>query len=226
MIPKKIHYCWFGPNPLPGMVVKCIKTWQDKLPDFELCLWKEENSPMQIPFVQEAYASNYFAFVSDYVRFWALYKHGGIYLDTDMFVVRSFNDLLNNEIFFGWETDQKTNLSCGIIGATPENTFIASIIKHYKGLHFSIATIPDLVIPRIVSKCYDDYELKEQIVVYPYDYFYPFPYREKEAVSSFMKYRTQNTYAIHLWNISWGTFKDKLRDWILYHLKKLWRRVK
>jgi mannosyltransferase OCH1-like enzyme len=226
MIPKKIHYCWFGPNPLPESVVRCLKTWREQLPDYDMYLWNEENSPMQETFVRQAYSAKKYAFVSDYVRFWALDQYGGIYLDTDMFVLKSFNDLLKNDIFFGWETDQKTNLSCGIIGTIPRHPFIRNIIRHYKGLDFSIGSIPGLVIPRIVSECYNNFEQKEEITLFPFDYFYPFPYEEKEAVHRFMKYRTENTYAIHLWNVSWGTFKDKLRDRILYHLKKLWKKVK
>jgi mannosyltransferase OCH1-like enzyme len=225
MIPEKIHYCWFGPDQLSEQVVSCLKTWKEQLPEYELFLWNEENSPMEIPFVQQAYKARKYAFVSDYVRFWALYNNGGIYMDTDMYVVRSFNDLLDNEVFFAWETDQKIVISCGIIGAVPQQSFIESILNSYDGLEFTVSSIPDLVIPRIVSKCYAGYRVKEEITIFPYDYFYPFPYEEKEAVSKFMQYRTENTYAIHLWNVSWGTFKDKLRDIILYHLRKLWRKV-
>jgi mannosyltransferase OCH1-like enzyme len=225
MIPAKIHYCWFGPDPLPELVLSCLKTWREQLPEYELFLWNDGNSPMQMPFVKQAYEARKYAFVSDYVRFWALYEHGGIYMDTDMYVVRSFNDLLNNEVFFAWETDQKMVISCGIVGAVPQQSFIENILKYYDGLEFSLGSIPDLVIPRMVSKCYTVYRSKEEITIFPYDYFYPFPYEEKEAVSKFMQYSTENTYAIHLWNVSWGTFKDKLRDRILYHLRKLWRKA-
>jgi mannosyltransferase OCH1-like enzyme len=225
VIPKKIHYCWFGPKPLPKLVINCLDTWKEQLKDYELNLWNEKNSPMKIPFVQQAYAAKRYAFISDYVRFWALYKYGGIYLDTDMFVIRSFNDLLKSEVFFGWETEQKNNISCGIIGSIPNQGFIRSVLKQYESMLFSVASIPDLVIPRVVNKCYSGYLSKEDITIFPYDYFYSFPYEEKENVRKFMQYRTENTYAIHLWNISWGTFKDKLRDRMLYHLRKLWRKA-
>jgi mannosyltransferase OCH1-like enzyme len=226
MIPKIIHYCWFGPKPLPHLVIKCLESWKDHLPEYELNFWNESNSPMDLPFVQEAYSAKKYAFVSDYVRFWALFQYGGIYLDTDMFVVRSFDDLLDNSVFFGYETDMKMSISCGVIGAIPKAPFIAGIVRYYEGLHFTMDSIPELVIPRIVSKYYNKSVHNEDITIYPYDYFYPFPYEEKESNSKFIRYKTSNTYAIHLWNVSWGSFKDKLRDKIIYHTKKLVRKAK
>ncbi len=226
MIPKQIHYCWYGPKPLPSLVVKCLKTWREQLYDYKLYLWNEENSPMHIPFVRQAYEAKKYAFVSDYVRFWALYHYGGIYLDTDMFVVKSFDDLIDNTVFFGWETNQETIISCGVIGSIPRHPFMGIVIKNYEKLHFDIESIPFLVVPLIVSKYYFEYLLKKDICVYPYDYFYPFPFEEKENIRKFLQFRTGNTYAIHLWNLSWGTFKDKLRDKIYYHLRKLCRIAK
>jgi mannosyltransferase OCH1-like enzyme len=223
VIPKKIHYCWFGPKPIPELVHKCISSWKDKLNGYEIVLWNEDNSPMDIQFAREAYSNKKYAFVSDYVRFWVLQREGGIYLDTDMFVLKDFDNLLSNEVFFGWETDQKSSISCGIIGAVPGNKFITDIVKYYENLSFSVDIIPNLVVPRIISKCYQEYKLKEEITIYPFDCFYPFPYEEKEGVKNFMNYRTENTYAIHLWNVSWGTFRDKLRDRILYFLRKRWQ---
>lgn len=226
MIPKVIHYCWFGPKPFPGIVEKCLRTWESKLPDYELRFWNENNSPMGIPFVCEAYSLKKYAFVSDYVRFWVLYRFGGIYLDTDMFVLKSLNDLLNNKVFFAWETSEEKVLSCGIIGSVPQHPFINEVMKHYELLHFDKTRISDFVIPGIVSKVYRNFEFKEEIKLYPYDYFYPFPYEEKEARQNFMRFKTENTYAIHLWNISWGLMKNKIRDRIFYYLNRQWRRKK
>ena len=226
MIPKKIHYCWFGPKPLPKLVKNCLKTWNEKLPDYEILLWNEGNSPMQMPFVKQAYEARKYAFVSDYVRFWALYNHGGIYLDTDVFVIRPFDDLLDNRVFFSWESSCKKSVGCCVIGSIPKQTFIGNIMIYYEGTRFNTISIPDLVIPRIVTKCFANYLSKEEVTIYPFDYFYSFPYEEKENVRNFLQYRTGNSYAIHLWNISWGTFKDKLRDRILYHLRKrTWRKA-
>ena len=225
MIPRKIHYCWFGPKPYPKLVKKCIETWKVHFTDYEFYLWNEENSPMDFHFVKEAYKARKYAFVSDYIRFWALYQYGGIYLDTDMFVIKGFDDLLNNDFFLAWETGQKEVLSCGVIGSLSQNEFVGSILMHYDNLEFNVNSITELVIPRIVNKCYINYHSPEYITIYPFDYFYPFAYEEKENVRRFLLYKTENTYAIHLWNISWGTSIDKLRDLILYYLKKIWRKA-
>lgn len=221
MIPKIIHYCWFGPKPFPKLVSKCIETWTQHLGDYEFNLWNESNSPMNIPFVQEAYAAKKYAFVSDYVRFWALFQHGGIYLDTDMFVIKDFNNLLNNDIFFGWETLEMKNISCGIIGSTRNQVFFDHVCKYYNEINYNKSDIAELVVPKILTKVYQQIEDKNKIAIYPYDYFYPFPYEEKENVKNFIKFKTKNTYAIHLWNISWGSRKAIIRDWIFYHLKKV-----
>jgi mannosyltransferase OCH1-like enzyme len=220
MIPKVIHYCWFGPKPFSRLILRCIESWREELPDYEICLWNETNSPMDNKFVQKAYSAKKYAFVSDYVRFWVLHNYGGIYLDTDMYLIRSLNDFLNNKVFFGWESADENKISCGIIGACTETNFIKNILERYHIIDFDLTSIPDMVIPRIVSSCFTDYPCKEEVTIFSYDYFYPFPYEEKEDVKNFMKYITENTYAVHLWNISWGLRKDKLRDAILYFLKK------
>ncbi len=220
MIPKKIHYCWFGRKPFPELVKKCIETWKQHLPDYEFCLWNEQNSPMDVPFVKEAYTAKKYAFVADYVRFWALYNHGGIYLDTDMYVIRSFDDLLNNECFFAWETKDKNVLSCGIIGCTIENLFIDRILMKYNSLNFNPNNLSEFIIPRLITPIYEEYDRKEEIKIYDYDYFYPFPFSERKK-QNFLEYMKSNTYAIHLWNISWYPWYKKLiRDMVIY-LKRL-----
>jgi mannosyltransferase OCH1-like enzyme len=225
VIPSKIHYCWFGPKPLTGLVRNCIKTWKEKLPGYEILLWNESNSPMHIPFVKQAYEAGKYAFVSDFVRFWALYDHGGIYLDTDMFIVRTFDDLLNSKVFFAWETAENKNISCGAIGAIPGQPFILRILNYYNSLQFSTSSIPVLVVPGIVRHCFDEYTLKDEVTILPYDFFYPFPYDKKENIRNFMQYQTENTYAIHLWNISWGTWQAKMKDRILYYLKEVKNKI-
>jgi mannosyltransferase OCH1-like enzyme len=223
MIPKTIHYCWFGPKPIPKLVIKCINTWKKKLPEYTIILWNEKNSPMDIDFVKQAYKSKKYAFVSDYVRFWVLYNEGGIYLDTDMFVVKSLDPLLQNKLFFGWETPEKSSISCGIIGTEKGNPFLKLILDEYAVISFDRKNIEDLIVPRIVSKIYGEnishYENK--IKLYPYDYFYPFPFNKKEEISTFLDYKTDNTYAIHLWNLSWVTSYRKALYLFVKKIKKL-----
>jgi mannosyltransferase OCH1-like enzyme len=221
LIPKKIHYCWFGPKPLPDLVKNCINSWKKNLPDYEIILWNESNSPMNVTFVQQAYNDKKYAFVSDYVRFWVLYNEGGIYLDTDMYVLKSLNDTLNTNCFLGWENKEETIINSAIIGAIKHHEFIHIIKKHYEHLEFDNENIPSLVVPRIISKLYTDYNKKTEISIYSYDTFYPLPYENKEDAKNFLRYRTKNTIAIHLWNISWGKKSAKIRDLILYYTKKL-----
>jgi len=225
MIPRKIHYCWFGPKALPSIVESCIESWKLKLDSYEIVLWNEENSPLQVPFVVQAYNAQKYAFVSDYVRFWALFRYGGIYFDTDMYVVKSFDNLLENKCFFGWETSESKSISCGVIGAEPGHPFILSILDYYKSLNFSKGLLSDFIVPRIVSICYEHYTLKEEIEILPYHYFYSFPYSEKENVKKFMNYCTDDSYAIHLWNISWGKTLHKFRDKIIYYSQRFYKKL-
>ena len=99
MIPKIIHYCWFGGKELPNLAEKCIASWKKQLPDYKIICWSEENFDIDnsVPYLKEAYSKKKFAFVSDYVRLYALYNYGGIYLDTDVEVIRDFSPLLNDK---------------------------------------------------------------------------------------------------------------------------------
>lgn len=106
MIPKIIHYCWFGRGPLPELAQKCIASWKKYLPDYEIKEWNEDNFDVNIiPYTAEAYAEKKYAFVSDYARFWVLYKYGGIYFDTDVEVIRPLDDIIAKGNFMGCETD-------------------------------------------------------------------------------------------------------------------------
>lgn len=233
MIPKKIHYCWFGPKPFSRTVRKCIATWHKHLSDYEFCLWNEETcanyaaahnlpNPMEHPFVVGAYAEKKYAFVADYVRFWALYHCGGVYLDTDMYVVRNMDDLLENELFLGWETKEKDYINVALLGASTNNECVKLILKVYDTLEFDVNQLDKYIVPRLVSPIVLKYS---RITIYPYDYFYPLPYKER-FVWHKMKYNTANTYAVHLWDISWGKWQAKMRDQIIFILKNILRKQK
>ncbi|MDR1679067.1 MAG: glycosyl transferase [Prevotellaceae bacterium] len=217
MIAKKIHYCWFGKKPFPKLVEKCLASWRKQLPDYELCLWNEENSPMEHPFVKSAYEAKKYAFVADYVRLWALYNHGGIYLDTDMYVVKSFDDLLNNTCFFAYHDAEAVYIEFCAVGVLKHNDTIKQLMQKYDGIHFSVDRIGDYVIPRLLTPVLNEY--KSEVTIYPYDYFYPFPYEKRED-KNFKKYLTPNTYAIHLWNLSWHTRYEKLISALIKFIKK------
>lgn len=238
LIPKIIHYCWFGPKPFSRIVRKCIATWHKHLSDYEFCLWNEDtctnyaaahnlSNPMEHPFVKSAYAAKKYAFVADYVRFWALYHCGGVYLDTDMYVVRSFDDLLGSDFFCAWETFESTNeltqnriVSCGIIGASVNNLTILQVLNKYNAFVFNANDVGQFIVTRIVAPIILD-DLNNKI--YSYDYFYPLPYQER-FIWQKMKYNTENTYAVHLWDISWGKWQAKMKDQIIFILRKFIRK--
>lgn len=228
MIPKKIHYCWFGPKPFSRTVRKCIATWHKHLPNYEFCLWNEETcanyaaahnlpNPMEHPFVKGAYAAKKYAFVADYVRFWALYNCGGIYLDTDMYVLRSFGDLLDAKFFAAWENSKNDIVSCGVIGCARSEICLKEILTKYDTLEFDTDCLDKFIVPRIITPIV---LRQENVATFPYDYFYPLPYNER-FIWRKMKYNTANTYAVHLWDISWGKWQAKLKDQMIYYIKKV-----
>lgn len=133
MIPKKIHYVWMGKKEKPKAIKKCMKTWKKYLADYEIIEWNENNFDInQHPFVKAAYEAKKWAFVSDYVRAWAIYKYGGIYLDTDVFVIDKLDDLLKNKAFVGYE--QPDYPFTAVFGAEKGHEFIKDIINYYDNL--------------------------------------------------------------------------------------------
>ncbi len=212
MIPKKIHYCWFGKNEMPDLAKRCIETWHKYLPDYEFKLWNENNSPMEIPFVKDAYKHKMYAYVSDYVRFYALYKEGGIYLDVDMEVIKSFDPLLNNKMFLGAES--KRHIGVSIIGAEKNHQFIEKFLKYLENLKFYKA-LP-WILEMYIKENYgsnENFSKSENITIYPPEYFYPYNPWLRSYPSLMYDDITENTYAIHHWQKSWKIpRKVKLRN--------------
>lgn len=119
MIPKIIHYCWFGRNPLPKSAKNCINSWKRFLPDYEIKEWNEDNFDVNIvPYTAEAYKARKYAFVSDYARFWILSKYGGLYFDTDVEIIRPLDDIISRGSFMGCQnevsTKQNTDVNPGL----------------------------------------------------------------------------------------------------------------
>jgi len=194
-IPKIIHYVWVGGKPLTPLAERCIKSWQTHLPDYELKLWNEANSPMDHHYVREMYAEKKWAFVSDYIRFWALDREGGIYLDTDTEVLRSFDDLLSHTAFFGQTKDGMT--AAGVIGAVPGHAVIRDILAVYEAdTTYTIArTSPKTVTDVLATKTYPD------VTVYDYRYFNPCD--DGEVCT---KDKLTLAYATNHWAESWVSF--------------------
>lgn len=217
MIPKIIHYCWFGGGKLPKNVQQCIKSWKENLKDYEIVKWDESNSPLDSEFVKQAIYDKKWAYVSDFVRVHALSKYGGIYLDTDMLIIKHLDVFLENGSFLGFENPGVP--SCGIIGAKVNHPFWEKVLNHYKNInysfHYSENTIPKIV-KSLIQNYYGQNYLNSpssDLMLYSVDYFYPMPYFADDSPFSYI---TKNTYAIHLWNGSWLTLLEKA-EWNFKH---------
>lgn len=145
MIPKIIHFCWFGRNPLPELACKCIESWKKYMPDWRYVLWNEDNFDISsCPYTQEAYDAKKFAFVSDVARLRALKEFGGVYLDVDFEVYKPFDDLLQNDAFAGFEGSKYNPMMMGVLGSVQGGQWVSGQLERYEGRHFVIDGEPDL----------------------------------------------------------------------------------
>ena len=157
MIPKKIHYCWFSGQAYPEDVRKCMESWKRMLPGYELVQWDAEKAlSTGIPWVRDALEQRRWAFASDAVRLYALENEGGIYLDTDVEVLKSFDSLLERDYFFGYENGSK-RIEGAVMGAAPDSPVIARALEFYRTSRFSYkeCEVDDLVLPNILAKAFE-----------------------------------------------------------------------
>ena len=135
MIPKKIHYCWFGRGEKPKLAKKCMESWVSYLPDYEIKEWNEDNFDLdKYPYVREAYDNRKYAFVTDVVRLYALYNEGGIYMDTDVEVLKSLDSLLQYKAAAGFESARE--VSTGVIASEAAHPVFKVLLDEYDGIHF------------------------------------------------------------------------------------------
>lgn len=217
MIPKVIHYCWFGGKKKSKLIKECILSWKHHLPDYKIIEWNEKNCDLTNPFVKEAYKLKKWAFVADYIRLKVLYENGGIYLDADMMVIKSFDSLLSNLCFFGAEDEEYINSA--VIGSIKNNEFIKECILRYNVINInSEITWSQITIPKIVTEIYRkkyNYVLPfdrkieiNELVIYPINYFYPLPHRDRQDVRNYRNYLSIESFAVHLWNESWIDYNE------------------
>ncbi len=209
MIPKIIHYCWFGKGELPQLAIKCINTWKKYFPDYEIIEWNEDNFDVNINiYTKQAYENKKYAFVSDYARLWALYNYGGIYFDTDVKVLKPLDDFLHHPAFGGFENDDK--LATSTLASEKGGLWILENMNIYNNLKFingdgSFDLTPNvrrftnhlLTYGLILNNTYQ--EFPNLVTIYPKDYFSP-----KDYESSRVKL-TENSHTIHLFDASWVT---------------------
>lgn len=207
-IPKIIHFCWFGKKPHNDLVIKCINSWKEHLPDYEIIEWNEENFDVNSNnYVREAYNSKKFAFVTDYVRLFALYKYGGIYMDTDVEVIKNIDEFLVHSAFSGFETE--VNIPTAIMGSNKNNEWIKLLLDYYDNKSFikedgnfdittNVTTITNITQEQFGIKLNNQFQdIKGVLTLYPNDYFCP-----KSYVTGKIKL-TNNTHVIHHFNGSW-----------------------
>lgn len=140
MIPKKIHYCWFGGKDLPSKAKKCIKSWRKYCPDYEIVLWNEDNFDVNVNrYVQEAYEMKKWAFITDYARLWIVYNQGGIYLDTDVELIKPLDSLLKYDAYFGIEATKNKCIATGLgFGAEKNAKIVKEIMDQYENINFKV----------------------------------------------------------------------------------------
>ena len=211
MIPKIIHYCWFGGKPLPKSAEKCIASWKKYLPDYDIKRWDESNFDVNaIPYTREAYAACKYAFVCDYARFWILYHYGGVYFDTDVEVIRPIDDIINRGGFLGVESNRNgiytVNPGLGF-AATQGTAVIGEMMNLYSTFHFintdgasDLKNIVEITTDYLSSKGLQNTDEIQDccgFTIYPKDYFCPIDYDTRELKI------TENTRTIHHYAESW-----------------------
>ena len=264
MIPKIIHYCWFGQAPLPPLAEECIASWKKHMPSWEYKCWNEAtlsqalNQPTPNPcpegkgeedarnttagsgeggwldymplYVKQAYEARKFAFVSDYVRLWALEQYGGIYVDTDVKVLKSYASLLNDTAFIGMEESKAHLPGTCVIGCEPHSQWVKDMLSLYEGIEFvkpdgsfdlttNVQRLGERMKAQGLNKqtSEDDkpwsriqYLEEWGLRVYTHDYFSP-------ITSTRVMRKTKNTYSIHYFTGSWQDNKKvgNWREWVI-----------
>jgi mannosyltransferase OCH1-like enzyme len=210
MIPKTIHYCWFGNGQKGELIERCIASWRKLLPEYEIIEWDESNFDIsKYEYTRNVYAQRKWAFVADYARLIILREHGGIYLDTDMFVLKSFDDFLDNDLVLGKEDE--IHISAGMVASTPHSLFIDKCLEYYNANTKTLITIP-----RVLTQIYNENKDKlSNVKVFESKYFYPY------TAENIKKFNYTNapseSYAVHMWNYSWGHPMIKLAKRVGLH---------
>ena len=239
MIPKILHYIWFGGKPLTPLAEECLASWKTAMPDWTIMRWDESNFDIAVAprYVKQAYEARKFAFVSDYVRLWALEQYGGVYVDTDVKVLKSYEPLLNDTAFIGLE-ESKTHLpgTC-VMGCEAHCKWVKDMLALYNDVEFvkpdgslDMTTNVDRMGRIMIGKGLNRVKSEEVrgkiqepwkeiqyleewgLRIYTHDYFSP-------ITSTRVMRKTKNTYSIHYFAESWrdGKCKRSWRDWTITH---------
>ncbi len=220
MIPKKIHYCWFGRGEKPKLAKKCIASWKKYCPDYEIIEWNEDNFDVNMNgYTRMCYSQKKYAFLSDFVRLWVVYQNGGIYFDTDVELIRNTDFLLDNESFFSFETDEtdfvseNSAVNSGLaFGSVASGLAIKTMLDEYKTLldgKHGVVMCPKLNTEALVKLDLvrdGSYQEFSWGTVYPKEYFNPY-----ESSTGRLN-KTKNTVSIHWYMGSCLTTMQKIRS--------------
>ena len=231
MIPKVIHYCWFGHNPLPKLAKKCIASWKKYLPDYEIKEWNEDNFDVNIiPYTKQAYACKKYAFVSDFARFWILYNYGGVYFDTDVEVIKPMDEIIQKGPYMGCENYATQNSSLQVapglgMAAYKGMAIYEDILAYYNKKSFIVDGSPNLLtVVKIVTellyskglKSVNEIQRIEGMVIYPADFFAA---RDRAFIQVPL---TSNSYSIHHYMASWESPYIRFKKNIVRIIGKNW----
>ena len=206
-IPKVIHYCWFGKGEMPKLAQKCIKSWKKYCPDYEIICWNEDNFDItQNRYAHEAYQAKKWAFVTDYVRLKVVYEYGGIYLDTDVELLKSLDGLLENSGFLGFDENGIVATGLGF-GAEKGNHIVGAFLQDYNETPFVLqdgsydfTPCPDRNTAALQRLGMDTTNTSQQfmdMVFLPKEYLCP------KGLYDVFAHKTKNTYSIHHYVASW-----------------------
>jgi len=218
MIPKKIHYCWFGRGEMPEEAKKCIASWHKHMPNYEYKMWNEDNFDVNlIQYTKEAYEAKKYAFVSDYVRLWALANEGGIYFDTDVEIFKSFDDLLEYKAFAGLQGSKNYPVGTFVMASRANGEWVEEQRSFYLDRHFikedgsyDMTTNVEYMTRTMVENGFiqngteQDYK---DLHIFPVDYFCP-----RQTTGEY--FLTDNTYCDHLGMGSWADGSDKWKSMV------------
>lgn len=221
MIPKTIHYCWFGRGTKPKLAQKCIASWQKYCPDYKIIEWNEDNFDVNMNnYTRMCYEQKKYAFLSDYARLVVVAKHGGIYFDTDVELIRSVDHLMEEEAFFGFETTEYVASGLGF-GSVSNGTVIKSMVSEYDSL--LDGTHGTKGCPRLNTEALVKLGLKQDgtyqnicgAVILPSEYLNPY-----ESNTGRLR-KTNNTVSIHWYSASWMSRKQHIRQMITRPLHRV-----
>lgn len=207
MIPKIIHYCWLSNDPVPEELKKYMSSWKEKIPDYEFIKWDfsrfDKNSSQ---WVAEAFDNKKYAFAADYIRLYAVYNHGGIYLDMDIEVVKKFDDMLDKKYMLAYENPEKNGIEAGCFGAEKNDPFIRDCLRYYDGRSFikSDGTFDTRPLPQIMN---------EVMITKKYDYkIYDHRFFTAKSFQTGVIKVYKETYSIHHFAGSWLDDEEKLKN--------------